>query len=103
MRLAAVGLITSAYTGDGKDAGYLRFTDVVGGAALSFRAPAADIHRLKPFVNQTVELNAEFTVNSFTTKENGTQLSLELLSVLDVKPVKLSIQPAAAAPAQKVG
>lgn len=101
MRLAAVGLITSAYTGDGKDAGYLRFTDVVGGAALSFRAPAGDLQRLKPFVNQTVELNAEFTVNSFTTKD-GTQLSLEILSVLDVKPVKLSIQPAAA-PAQKVG
>lgn len=103
MRLIAVGLVTSANVGDGKDVGYIRFTDVVNGAALSFRAPAADTNRLKPVVGQTVELHAEFTVNSFSSRENGTQLSLEILSLVEVKPVKLSIQPAPPAPAQKVG
>lgn len=95
MKISAVGLVTSAYIGEGKDAGYVRFTDLVNGAALNFRVPAADTNRLKPFVGQAVELQAEFTVNEFRTKDGDTQLSLELLSVMDVRPVKVSVQPVA--------
>lgn len=101
MRLTAVGLLTSSYVGEGKDVGYVRFTDLVSGAAIDLRAPAGDADKLKPYVGQPVELTAEFTVNQFRSKE-GTNLSLELLSVLSVTPVKLSIQPVPA-PASKTG
>lgn len=95
MEMKAVGIVTKAYVGDGKDFGYVGFTDVLGGAALSLRASAADTKRLQPALGQTVELRCEFTVNQY-----GENLSLEMLELLGVKPVKFTLEAAPAAAAK---